>query len=59
MLLLADSLTFEGLNLYALSFRHLLSRGPVKGRWTELGILSLRFGVVLVPITAVVSGGET
>jgi fatty acid desaturase len=43
-------LTLEGLNLYALSFRHLLSRGPVKGRWTELGILSLRFGVVLVPI---------
>lgn len=43
-------LAFEGLNLYALSFRHLLSRGPVKGRWTELGILSLRFGVVLVPI---------
>jgi len=43
-------LTLEGLNLYALSFRHLLSRGPIKGRWTELGILSLRFGVVLVPI---------
>lgn len=43
-------LTLEGLNLYALSFRHLLSRRPIKGRWTELGILSLRFGVVLVPI---------
>ncbi len=43
-------LTLEGMNLYALSFRHLFSRGPVKGRWTELGILSLRFGVVLVPI---------
>lgn len=43
-------LTLEGMNLYALSFRHLLSRGPVKGRWTELGILSLRFGTVLVPI---------
>ncbi|MEV8357750.1 acyl-CoA desaturase [Microbacterium sp. NPDC076895] len=43
-------LTLEGMNLYALSFRHLLSRGPVKGRWTELGILSLRFGIVLVPI---------
>ena len=43
-------LTLEGFNLYALSFRHLFSRGPIKGRWTELGILSLRFGVVLVPI---------
>jgi len=43
-------LTLEGMNLYALSFRHLFSRGPVKGRWTELGILSLRFGIVLVPI---------
>ncbi|OJW01454.1 MAG: acyl-CoA desaturase [Microbacterium sp. 67-17] len=43
-------LTLEGMNLYALSFRHLLSRGPVKGRWTELGILTLRFGIVLVPI---------
>lgn len=43
-------LTLEGLNLHFLSFRHLFSRGPVKGRWTELGLLTLRFGILLVPL---------
>jgi fatty acid desaturase len=43
-------LTFEGFNLYFLSFRHLASRGPVKGRWPEIGMLSLRFALVLTPV---------
>lgn len=43
-------LTLEGLNLHALAFRHLFGRQPVKGRFTELALLFLRFGVVLVPV---------
>ncbi|WP_442927911.1 fatty acid desaturase family protein [Microbacterium sp. CCNWLW134] len=43
-------LTLEGLNLHAIAFRHLFSRQPVKGRITELALLFLRFGVVLVPV---------
>ncbi|MDQ4504309.1 acyl-CoA desaturase [Sinomonas sp. ASV322] len=43
-------LTLEGLNLHYLSFRHLFSRGPVKGRWAELSLLALRFAVVLLPL---------
>jgi fatty acid desaturase len=43
-------LTFEGFNLYFLSFRHLSSRGPVKGRWSEIGMLTLRFALVLTPV---------
>jgi fatty acid desaturase len=43
-------LTLEGLNLHWLGLRHLLSRGPVKGRWIELGLITLRFAVVLVPL---------
>ncbi|MGI6877840.1 fatty acid desaturase family protein [Microbacterium sp. gxy059] len=43
-------LTLEGLNLHRLSIQHLLSRGPVKGRWAELGMLTARFALVLTPI---------
>jgi fatty acid desaturase len=43
-------LTLEGLNLHYQSLRHLLSGGPVKGRWSELGMLTLRFALVLVPL---------
>jgi fatty acid desaturase len=43
-------LTLEGVNLHYLSFRHLLSRGPVRGRWAELGLLVVRFAVVLLPL---------
>ena len=43
-------LTLEGINLHFLSFRHLFSRGKVKGRWTELGLITLRFALVLVPL---------
>jgi fatty acid desaturase len=43
-------LTLEGVNLHFLSLRHLVSRGPVKGRWLELGLLALRFAPVLVPL---------
>ncbi len=43
-------LTLEGLNLHVLAFRHLFSREPVKGRWTELGLLVLRFAVFVVPV---------
>lgn len=43
-------LTLEGLNLHALAIRHLLSRGEVKGRWTELALIALRFAVFVVPV---------
>ncbi|YCA66188.1 acyl-CoA desaturase [Microbacterium sp. JZ70] len=43
-------LTLEGVNLHYLSLKHLLSRGPVKGRWTELGIIALRFALLLTPL---------
>ena len=43
-------LTLEGLNLHFLSVRHLLSRGPVKGRWSELGLIALRFALLLTPL---------
>ncbi|MFD5226715.1 fatty acid desaturase family protein [Microbacterium sp. NPDC058342] len=43
-------LTLEGLNLHRLSFQHLFSRGTVKGRWTELGIITLRFALLLTPL---------
>ncbi|MDN3310036.1 acyl-CoA desaturase [Microbacterium oryzae] len=43
-------LTLEGLNLHRLSLTHLLSRGPVKGRWTELSIIAARFALLLVPL---------
>jgi len=44
-------LTLEGLNLYALAFRHLLfTREPVKGRFQEIALLLLRHAVVFTPI---------
>ncbi|WP_395246097.1 fatty acid desaturase family protein [Agromyces sp. MMS24-K17] len=43
-------LTLEGLNLHHLSLRHLFGRGPVKGRWIELGLIAARMVVLLVPI---------
>ncbi|MGO1737176.1 MAG: fatty acid desaturase family protein [Leucobacter sp.] len=43
-------LTLEGLNLHRHSLVHLLSRGPVKGRWAELSMIVARFAIVLVPV---------
>lgn len=43
-------LTMEGLNLHWHSLRHLMSRGPVKGRWTELGLIAARFALILTPL---------
>lgn len=43
-------LTLEGLNLYVLAFRHLFSREPVKGRWTEIGLLTLRHAIFIAPV---------
>ncbi len=43
-------LTLEGLNLHRHSIVHLLSRGPIKGRWTELSIITARFVLYLTPI---------
>ncbi|WP_029746448.1 fatty acid desaturase family protein [Leucobacter chironomi] len=43
-------LTLEGLNLHFHSFKHLFGRGPVKGRWIEIGIIAARFALVLVPV---------
>lgn len=43
-------LTLEGLNLHMHSFKHLFGREKVKGRWVELGIIAIRFGVLLLPV---------
>ncbi|MDR6868690.1 fatty acid desaturase [Microbacterium resistens] len=43
-------LTLEGLNLHYLSLKHLAGRGPVKGRWAELGMIAARFALVMTPI---------
>ena len=43
-------LTLEGLNLHYLSLKHLVSQRAVKGRWTELGIIALRFAILLIPV---------
>ena len=43
-------LTLEGLNLHVQGVRHLLQRGPVKARWTELALIALRLAVVVVPV---------
>ena len=43
-------LTLEGLNLHFLSLKYLLTEKKVKGRWIELGIIALRFAIVLTPI---------
>lgn len=43
-------LTLEGLNLHLHSVRHLFSAGPVKGRWSEIGLLGLRFVLLLTPL---------
>lgn len=43
-------LTLEGLNLHFLGLRYLTTTRNVKGRWTELGIIALRFVLILVPV---------
>lgn len=43
-------LSLEGLNLHMHSFRHLFSRGKVKGRWIELSLLTVRTVLVFGPI---------
>ncbi|MGN7862357.1 fatty acid desaturase family protein [Microbacterium sp. 22303] len=43
-------LTLEGLNLHYLGIKHLMGREPVKGRWTELGLIAARFALVLTPL---------
>jgi fatty acid desaturase len=40
-------LLLEGLNLHVKSVRSLLERREVEGRWTELSLLALRFGILL------------
>lgn len=43
-------LTLEGLNLHVQSYKHLMSRGRVKGRWMELSAITVRFACLLVPL---------
>ena len=40
-------LTLEGLNLHALGIKHLVGRGEVKARWTELTLVFVHFTVYL------------
>jgi len=40
-------LSLEGLNLHYQGLRHLMQRGPVRGRWLELGLIAARFAVFL------------
>ncbi|MEE2814447.1 MAG: acyl-CoA desaturase [Actinomycetota bacterium] len=43
-------LTLEGLNLHYIGLKHLFTKKKVKGRWTELGIIALRFAILLIPV---------
>jgi len=43
-------LTLEGLNLHFLSIKYLVTKPNVKGRWIELGIIALRFALLLTPV---------
>ncbi|RII41387.1 acyl-CoA desaturase [Galactobacter valiniphilus] len=50
-------LTLEGLNLHWQSYKHLVGRGTVKGRWSELGMITARILVVFVPVFLVLPLG--
>ncbi|MDN8549714.1 acyl-CoA desaturase [Microbacterium sp. NM3R9] len=43
-------LLLEGLNLHALSVRHLVSRGPVKKRALEITLILTRFAIFVAPV---------
>ena len=43
-------LTLEGLNLHKHSFVYLFSKEPVKARWQELTMLTVRFALLYTPI---------
>ena len=43
-------LMLEGLNLHYLGVKHLVTSKKAKGRWIELGLIALRFAIVLVPV---------
>ncbi len=43
-------LTLEGLNLHYQSMKYLFTPGPVKARWTEIGLIALRFALFLTPL---------
>ncbi|MGI8393792.1 fatty acid desaturase family protein [Leucobacter sp. W1038] len=43
-------LTLEGANLHFQSIKYLVSREPIKRRWTELGLITLRFALYLTPL---------
>jgi len=43
-------LTLEGLNLHYLGVKHLVTSKKAKGRWIELGLIALRFAIVLIPV---------
>ncbi len=43
-------LTLEGINLHFLAVRHLAGREPIKGRWTEIGLLLARFTLMWTPV---------
>nr|WP_228484825.1 acyl-CoA desaturase [Microbacterium cremeum] len=43
-------LTLEGVNLHFLAIRHLFGPDGAKDRYTELGLLALRFAVVWTPV---------
>ncbi|GEL96076.1 fatty acid desaturase family protein [Cellulomonas composti] len=50
-------LTLEGLNLHRAGLMHVLGRGPVKSRWSEIGLLAGRFVVFWVPVFLVLPVG--
>ena len=43
-------LTLEGINLHYLGIKHLVSKGPVKGRWIELPLIIGRLALFIVPV---------
>lgn len=43
-------LSLEGINLHYQSIKYLVTPGPVKKRWTELTLITVRFALYLTPI---------
>lgn len=51
-------LTLEGLNLHLHGFKHIFGRGPVKARWQEIVMITLRFILVFTPIFVLLPLGK-
>ncbi|WP_396121555.1 hypothetical protein [Brevibacterium sp. p3-SID960] len=49
--------TFEGIDLHFQGLKHVSNRGPVKQRWTELCLITVRFCLLLTAVYALLPIG--